>query len=164
MSDPVKPITFRPIGVIHTPFTEVAGMPVQASAAEGAPGRIELEAAFVDGLRDLDTFSHLILLYHLDRTGPPRLIVTPFFDDREHGVFATRSPARPNPIGLSTVRLVSIAGNVLEIADVDILDGTPLLDIKPYVPALDDRPQPRIGWYADRIDRLPGTRADRRFS
>jgi tRNA-Thr(GGU) m(6)t(6)A37 methyltransferase TsaA len=163
MSDPMRSITFRPIGVIHTPFTEVAGMPVQASAAGGAPGRIDLDAAFVDGLRDLDGFSHLILLYHLDRTGPPRLVVTPFLDDREHGVFATRSPARPNPIGLSTVRLVSIDGTALEIEDVDILDGTPLLDIKPYVPALDDRAEPRIGWYAGRLDRLDDTRADRRF-
>ena len=159
----MDPIEFRPIGVIRTPFTTVDGMPIQASAAEGASGRIELDPGYVDALQDLDGFSHIILLYHLDRTGPARMHVTPYLDDREHGLFATRSPARPNPIGLSTVRLVSIAGNVLEIADVDILDGTPLLDIKPYVPALDDRPEARIGWYTDRLDRLIGARSDRRF-
>jgi tRNA-Thr(GGU) m(6)t(6)A37 methyltransferase TsaA len=89
--------------------------------------------------------------------------VTPFLDDREHGLFATRSPARPNPIGLSTVHLVSIDGSTIEIEDVDMLDGTPLLDIKPYVPALDDRPEARIGWYTDRLDRLAKARSDRRF-
>ena len=158
------PVTFQPIGVIHTPFTKVAGMPIQASAAGGARGRIDLDAAFVDGVRDLDGFSHLILVYLLDRAGPPRLVVTPFLDDREHGVFATRSSARPNPIGLSTVRLLTVAGATLEIEDVDVLDGTPLLDIKPYVPAFDDRAEPRIGWYAGRLDRIGDARADRRFA
>jgi len=154
---------FHAIGVIRTPFTEATGMPIQASVPGGTPGRIELLPTFVDGLQDLDGFSHLILLYHLDRTAPVQLVVTPFLDDRLHGVFATRAPARPNPIGLSTVRLRSIRDNVIEIADVDVLDGTPLLDIKPYVPAFDDRLDPRIGWYADRLDRLGNARSDRRF-
>src|SRR5262245_23184392 len=98
-------VSFRPIGVIRTPFVEEAGMPIQAVAAEGVAGRIELDPALVEGLTDLDGFSHLILIYHLHRVVRPRLTVTPFLDDRAHGVFATRSPARPNPIGLSTVRL-----------------------------------------------------------
>ncbi len=156
-------ITYHPIGRIRTPFTEVAGMPIQASAAGGAAGRIELDPALIEGLADIDGFSHLILLYHLDRTGPPRLTVVPFLDDQEHGLFATRAPTRPNPIGISVVRLLSVEGTTLHIADVDMLDDTPLLDIKPYVPALDDRAAARSGWYERRIDRLPGASADARF-
>jgi tRNA-Thr(GGU) m(6)t(6)A37 methyltransferase TsaA len=159
----MEPVTLRPIGVIHTAFEHVEGMPIQAAAAGGAPGWIDIEPEFAEGLQDLEGFSHIILLYHLDRAGPARMHVTPFLDDREHGLFATRSPARPNPIGLSTVRLVSIDGSTIEIEDVDMLDGTPLLDIKPYVPALDDRPDARIGWYTDRLDRLDKARSDRRF-
>jgi tRNA (adenine37-N6)-methyltransferase len=159
----LEPVTFRPIGIIRTPFEWTEGMPVQAVAAAGARGRIELDPAFVEGLADLDGFSHVILLYHLHRISEPRLTVTPFLDDRPHGIFATRSPARPDPIGLSTVRLVGIADATIEIEDVDMVDGTPLLDIKPYVPGLDDRPGARSGWYTDRLDRLPTTRADNRF-
>jgi tRNA-Thr(GGU) m(6)t(6)A37 methyltransferase TsaA len=158
-------ITYRPIGVIRTPFESVEGMPVQSAseAARDVEGRIELDPSLVEGLADLDGFSHLILLYHLDRMTGARLTVTSFLDDRVHGVFATRSPSRPNPIGLSTVRLLGIDGAVLRIADVDMLDGTPLLDLKPYVPFLDDRADPRIGWYADRADRLLSVRSDNRF-
>jgi tRNA-Thr(GGU) m(6)t(6)A37 methyltransferase TsaA len=157
------PITFRPIGIIRTLYEETEGMPIQATAAVGAPGRIELDPAFVGGLADLDGFSHLTLLYHLHRITEPRLTVTPFLDDRARGIFATRSPARPNPIGLTTVRLIAISGARIDIEDVDMVDGTPLLDIKPYVPALDDRENVRIGWYTDRLDRLAGARADDRF-
>jgi tRNA-Thr(GGU) m(6)t(6)A37 methyltransferase TsaA len=165
MSDrpPVAPVTLRPIGIIRTPFTDTDGMPIQATAAVGVPGRIELDPGLVEGLIDLDGFSHLTLLYHLHRIAPPRLTVTPFLDDRPHGIFATRSPARPNPIGVSTVRLLAIAGATLEIEDVDMVDGTPLLDMKPFVPAFDHREAVRIGWYAGRLDRLPDVRADDRF-
>ena len=160
---PHDPVTFTPIGVIRTPFAEIAGMPVQAVGAVGVPGTIELDPAFADGLADLDGFSHLVLLYHLDRMAGARLTVVPFLDDRPHGIFATRSPARPNPIGMSTVRLLGIDGSTIRIEDVDILDGTPLLDIKPYVPQLDDRADPRIGWYEGRVDRVHDVRADQRF-
>jgi tRNA (adenine37-N6)-methyltransferase len=163
LTDPHEPVVFRPIGVIRTPFTDEAGMPIQAVAATGVAGRIELDSKLADGLADLDGFSHLILVYHLHRIVRPRLTVTPFLDDRPHGVFATRSPARPNPIGLSTVRLVGITGTTLGIEDVDMVDGTPLLDLKPYVPAFDDRPDARIGWFADRLGPLAETRADERF-
>src|SRR6478735_10771314 len=129
------PIVFRPIGVIRTPFEQTEGMPIQATAAVGVRGRIELDEALTEGLADLDGFSHLILLYHLHRITEPRLTVTPFLDDSPRGVFATRSPARPNPIGLLTIRLIGISGATIEIEDVDMVDGTPLLDIKPYVPA-----------------------------
>jgi tRNA (adenine37-N6)-methyltransferase len=159
----VKPITFRPIGVIRTPFPSTAGMPIQATAAVGIPGWIELDPDLAAGLVDLEGFSHLILLYHLHRITAPRLTVTPFLDDRPHGIFATRSPARPNPIGISTVRLIAIVGSTIEIEVVDMLDGTPLLDIKPYVPAFDDRDDARIGWFVNRLDRLPETLADGRF-
>lgn len=162
--DPVA-VTYRPIGVIRTPFDSTDGMPVQSAsdAAIGVEGRIELEPGLVEGIVDLEGFSHLILLYHLDRVSGTRLTAVSFLDDRPHGVFATRSPTRPNPIGLSTVRLLAIEGATLRIADVDMLDGTPLLDLKPYVPFLDDRPDPRIGWYADRADRLSSVRSDNRF-
>ena len=156
-------VRYRPIGVIHTSFREPAGTPVQTTSSVGSAGHIDLDPAFAPGLRDLDGFSHLILLYHLHRVGVVRLTVTPFLDDREHGVFATRSPARPNPIGLSVVRLTGIHGTRLDIEDVDMIDGTPLLDIKPYVPAFDARDNVRIGWYADRLDRVEGAVADDRF-
>jgi tRNA (adenine37-N6)-methyltransferase len=158
-----EPVTFRPIGIIRTPFVDTDGMPIQATAAVGVPGRIEIDAEFVEGLADLGGFSHLILVYHLHRMTAARLTVTPFLDDRPHGIFATRSPARPNPIGLSTVRLVSIAGSTLEIEDVDMVDGTPLLDIKPYVPAFDARHDVRVGWFTERLGGLPAARADDRF-
>jgi tRNA-Thr(GGU) m(6)t(6)A37 methyltransferase TsaA len=159
----VDPVTFRPIGIIRSPFTDTAGMPIQAVAAAGVGGRIELDPAFVEGLADLDGFSHLTLLYHLHRVTAARLTVTPFLDTAPHGIFATRSPARPNAIGLSTVRLVRVTGATLEIEDVDVVDGTPLLDIKPYVPALDDRAGARIGWFAARLGDVDTARADRRF-
>ncbi len=158
-----EPVTYRPIGIIRTPFLDTEGMPIQATAAVGVRGRIEIDAEFVEGLADLDGFSHLILVYHLHRVSAARLTVTPFLDDRPHGIFATRSPARPNPIGLSTVRLVAITGSTLEVEDVDMVDGTPLLDIKPYVPAFDERDEVRVGWFTDRLGGLPGARADDRF-
>ena len=163
MTDPLEPVTYRPIGVIHTPFTDVEGMPIQPAAAAGVRGTIDLDPGFATGLLDLDGFSHLILLYHLHEVRAPRLTVTPFLDDRPHGIFATRSPARPNPVGLSTVRLVSVLGSTIEIEDVDMLDGTPLLDIKPYIPAFDDRAGARVGWFAGNLDRLVDVRADGRF-
>ena len=139
-------------------------MPIQATAAPGVRGRIELDPTLVEGLADLEGFSHLTLLYHLHLVTSPRLTVKPFLDDRVHGIFATRSPARPNPIGLSTVRLIAIEGSVIEVEDVDMVDGTPLLDIKPYVPAFDDRSDARIGWFASRLGGLARARADDRFS
>jgi tRNA-Thr(GGU) m(6)t(6)A37 methyltransferase TsaA len=150
------------IGVIHTPFHEAAGTPIQPSFARGAEGTIDVLPQYADGLADLAGFERLWLIYQFDRTGPIRLRVKPFRDSRERGVFATRAPCRPNPIGLSCVRLLSITGCVLTIADVDMLDGTPLLDIKPYVPAFDAHWQSRAGW----LD-LPGaahTHADGRFN
>ena len=159
----MDPVSFRPIGVIRSPFTDIDGMPIQAVAAAGIRGRIELDPDVAGGLADIEGFSHLTLIYHLHRITVPKLTVTPFLDRTPHGIFATRSPSRPNPIGLSTVRLLGVAGTTLEIEDVDILDRTPLLDIKPYVPAFDDRADARTGWFATRVDRVGEARSDRRF-
>ena len=160
-------ITYAPIGVVRSPFRTLDGMPLQSVAAQGIAGAVELEPEFQAGLKDLEGFSHLILLTHLHHMTGYSLEVTPYLDDKPHGVFATRSPRRPNPIGFSIVRLVAIEtngqGRVL-IEDVDVLDGTPLLDLKPYVPTFDARATERIGWFADRIDRVHTTRADTRYS
>jgi tRNA (adenine37-N6)-methyltransferase len=139
----------RPIGEIHTPFIDKRETPIQASRST-ATGQVEVYPAYVEGLRDLEGFSHIILLYAFHRSDDYALSVTPFLDDQERGLFATRYPARPNPIGLSIVRLLSIQDHVLEIEGVDMLDGTPLLDIKPYVPDFDVRTDVRTGWYATR--------------
>ncbi len=153
-----------PIGIIRSPFTQAAGTPIQASMAEGATGTVEILPAFAAGLKDLDGFDRIWLLYWFDRAVAPKLIVTPYLDDQPHGVFATRAPARPNAIGMSAVRLLRIDGCTLHVADVDILDGTPLLDIKPYVPAFDGRDAKRIGWLAARQSAVNNTRADGRFA
>ena len=142
----LAPVTYQPIGVIHSPFSELVGMPVQSAGAAGVAGRIELLPDYAAGLRDIGGFSHLILLYHLHLTSGAALEVTPFLDDEPHGIFATRSPKRPNALGLSVVRLTGVGADWLDIADVDVVDGTPLLDIKPYVPRVR---QPRHG--ADRL-------------
>ena len=139
----------HPIGIIHTPFVDPHGTPIQ-SARSLAIGRINIEPDFADGLLDLEGFSHIHLLYAFRRSTGFVLQVRPFLDDREHGVFATRYPSRPNPIGISLVRLLRRQLNVLTVEGVDMLDGTPLLDIKPYVPEFDVRTNVRAGWYETR--------------
>ncbi len=142
----------RPIGIIHSPFIDLQDTPIQ-SAYSDAQGSIEIYPQFEEGLQDIEDLSHLILLYVLDRAEPYSLRVKPFLDDRSHGLFATRYPARPNPIGLSVVELIKRRDNILEIGGVDVLDGTPLIDIKPYVPDFDIRTNVRTGWYATRSKR-----------
>jgi tRNA-Thr(GGU) m(6)t(6)A37 methyltransferase TsaA len=153
-------ICYQPIGVIHSPFQDPVGMPIQSVAAQGIAGRIELDPAYREGMQDIAGFSHLILLYHLHLMRNPGLTVVPFLDDQPHGVFATRSPKRPNPIGLSIVRLVGIQDSTLFIEDMDIVDGTPLLDIKPYVPDFDIRNGAAIGWFAKNIEHAHTVRAN----
>lgn len=152
-------ITYDPIGTIYTPFTQVKGMPIQAVAAKGVEGHIELQERFILGLKDLQAFSHLILIYDFHFVSDYSLVVTPFLDRQPHGIFATRYPKRPNKIGISTVRLKRIDGNYLFISDVDMLNGTPLLDIKPYVPDFDCREGAKIGWFEDKIDRIATVKA-----
>jgi len=160
----LKPITFLPIGIIHSPHKALVDMPIQPPGAKGVVGRVELQPEFVPGLEDLDGFSHLILIYHFHLADGYALQSRPFLDAHTHGVFAMRAPKRPNPIGLSTVRLEGIEDAVLHISDVDILDGTPLLDIKPYVPAFDDRVNAKIGWLTGKATQVTQQRADDRFS
>jgi tRNA-Thr(GGU) m(6)t(6)A37 methyltransferase TsaA len=157
-------IELHPIGVIHSPYTSVNGMPIQPAGAAEIRGDVEVFARFADGLRDLDGFSHVILVYYFHRSGEPALTVTPFLDKHPRGIFATRAPKRPNPIGISTVRLLAIEGNRLHIQGVDILDGTPLLDIKPYVPAFDRVDGVRTGWLEKIGASLQGVKSDDRFS
>lgn len=154
----------KTIGTIHSPFQQLADMPIQPSGAAGIEGRIELLPEYAAGLKDLDGFSHLIVLYHFHRVTRAELIVTPFLDQRQHGVFATRAPTRPNPIGLSILKLTGIRGNVLDVENIDILDGTPLLDLKPYVPAFDRIEQASSGWLESRDQAVATHRSDNRFS
>jgi len=160
----VREIVYRPIGVIHTPFKEPRGTPIQPPAARGVRGVVEVFPEYARGLQGLEGFSHIILIYHFHLIHEPRLIVKPYMLDKEVGVFATRAPARPNPIGISIVRLLEVDGNILHVSDVDIVDGTPLLDIKPYVPQFDHRSPCRIGWLQEAIHRLEQTRDDGRFT
>ena len=156
-------IEYRPIGVIHSPFKDVRGTPIQPKAAEGARGVVEVYPEYAEGLKDLEGFSHVILLYHFHLVKGYKLLVKPYMDDELRGVFATRAPARPNPIGISVVKLSKIEGNLLHVENLDVVDGTPLLDIKPYVPEFDSFNAERIGWLARRIHRLPRARDDGRF-
>ncbi|MGA2137663.1 MAG: tRNA (N6-threonylcarbamoyladenosine(37)-N6)-methyltransferase TrmO [Verrucomicrobiia bacterium] len=135
-----------PIGIIHSPHQQATGTPIQASLAVGVEGTVEVFPEYAPGLRDLDGFERIWLVYWFDRAAPAQLVVTPYLDPTPRGLFATRAPARPNPIGLSPVRLLGITGHCLRVADLDVLDNTPLLDIKPYVPRFDRFDVTRCGW------------------
>ena len=148
----VVEFVLRPIGVIHSPFTDSAQTPIQSSRSN-AIGTIEIFMDFVVGLKDVEGFSHLILLYIFHRSSGYELHVKPFLDDQLRGLFSTRYPRRPNPNGISIVRLLSCQNNKLEIEGVDVLDSTPLLDIKPYVPDFDVRTGVQTGWYEYRSDK-----------
>ncbi len=156
-------ITFRSIGIIHTPFRDLSGMPIQPSAAEGVEGKVILDPALQEGLQDLEGFSHIILLYYFHQAGDPKLLVKPYLDDEQRGLFATRAPRRPNGIGFSIVKLLEIQGNILTVANVDILDGTPLLDIKPYIPYFDHPDADRVGWLEKSKGKVGGKLSDDRF-
>ena len=159
----MEEIRLRPIGIIHSPFTAAKGTPIQSSAGRDVRATVEVYPEYTEGLQDLEGFSHLILLYHCHRVRPDSLTVLPFMDSVLRGVFATRAPSRPNPIGLSVVRLLSRVGNILTIREVDILDGTPLLDIKPYIEDTDVRRNTRKGWLEGKIKGMHITRDDSRF-
>ncbi len=159
----VQEIVYRPIGVIHSPFREGDKVPIQPKAAKGVHGTVEVFDEFKEGLTDLEGFSHIILLYHFHLSKGFSLKVKPFLDTVLRGVFATRAPRRPNQIGLSVVSLVKVEGAMLHIAEVDIIDGTPLLDIKPYVPEFDAQPDIRLGWLTGKSHRAAQTFSDERF-
>jgi tRNA-Thr(GGU) m(6)t(6)A37 methyltransferase TsaA len=157
-------VKYKPIGVIHSPFKEPKGTPIQPAGAEGTNGIVEIFPEYAEGLRDIEGFSHIILLYHFHLSKGATSIVKPFMDNEKHGVFAMRGPGRPNPIGISVVRLVGVEGNMLHIQDVDIVDGTPLLDIKPYIPEFDIREVERIGWLEKNVHKLSASKDNGRFT
>jgi tRNA-Thr(GGU) m(6)t(6)A37 methyltransferase TsaA len=160
----LSPVTLSPIGVIHSPHTWEKEIPIQPVYAEGIKGTAEVFPEYAEGLRDIEGFSHIYLIYHFHRAKPIRLIVKPFLEDAFHGVFATRTPHRPNPIGFSVVRLIKREDNILHIEDLDVLDGTPLLDIKPYISRFDHRENVRNGWQEHIDEDLARLRGSRRYA
>jgi len=141
-----KPIHVTPIGLIHTPYHDHDDIPIQGGFKPEGRGWVEVFPEYQEGLKDVEGFSHLFLIYLFHRAGDVRLVATPFLETTPHGIFAIRGPMRPNHLGLSVVRLEGVKGNRLDIAEVDMLDGTPLLDIKPYVSHFDWRENVRCGW------------------
>jgi tRNA-Thr(GGU) m(6)t(6)A37 methyltransferase TsaA len=154
-------MVLKPIGIIHSPFALSNGTPIQPSAAFGVTGTVEVFPEYEAGLADIGGFDRIWLLYWFDRAREPKLTVTPYMDSVAHGLFSTRAPSRPNPLGMSSVRLISVEGTVLKVGDVDILDGTPLIDIKPYAPSFDVYPVVRTGWIGSKD--AGSARADDRF-
>ena len=156
-------VIFDTIGMIHSPFQTLDDMPIQPTSEASRAGVVEIYPTYVEGLKDLEGFSHIYLIYHLHKVERSRLTVIPFLDSQPRGVFATRSPSRPNPIGLSLVQLDRIEDNQLYIARLDILDQTPLLDIKPYIPEFESQEHVRIGWLERARGRVRSAKSDRRF-
>jgi tRNA (adenine37-N6)-methyltransferase len=157
-------IRFKSIGTIHTPYKLKEGMPIQSSGAKGVKGTIELKKKFIKGIKDLDGFSHIYLIYHFHKSKGFELQVIPFLDNKPHGVFSTRVPKRPNSIGISVVKLLSIKENILEIENVDMIDGTPLLDIKPYISEFDIHEIEKSGWIKEKLTKLNEINSDDRFN
>lgn len=157
-------INYQAIGIINTPHNAKEGMPIQATAAQGIQGTVIIDPQYAEGLTDLEGFSHIYLIYFFHKSVGYQLMTKPFLDDQKHGVFSTRAPKRPNAIGLSVVKLISVKGNVLEIENIDVLDGTPLLDIKPYIPDFDHQEVEKVGWYEDKTDDIGTERSDDRYS
>jgi tRNA-Thr(GGU) m(6)t(6)A37 methyltransferase TsaA len=155
-------INYKPIGIIHSPFTNPEGTPIQSPASKDSKGKVIVYPEYAEGLKDLEGFSHIILIYHFHLSKKPSLIVKPFLDTKKHGVFATHASSRPNPIGISVVRLTKIEKNILFIKNVDIVDQTPLLDIKPYVPEF-DLEKTEVGWLKNNLKKLDYMRDDGRF-
>jgi tRNA-Thr(GGU) m(6)t(6)A37 methyltransferase TsaA len=161
--EPMNQIVYRPIGTIRSPFKTLSGMPIQPRGAQSAAGEIVVDAAYEPGLKDIDGFSHLILIYHFHKSQGFELTVKPFLDDQHRGVFATRAPRRPNAVGLSIVTLLGRSGNVLQVGDIDVADQTPLLDIKPYVPQFDAPEASALGWLEGKAEQFREKRSDSRF-
>jgi len=156
-------IVYKPIGIIHSPFHKLEGMPIQPTSDRSERGTVEIYSEYVDGLKDLDGFSHVYLLYHLHKTNAVKLQVIPFLDTELHGIFATRAPSRPNPVGLSLVEILHIDGNMIYVDRIDVLDETPLLDIKPYIPEFEEPEAVRIGWLEQAKAKIRSQKSDSRF-
>lgn len=159
-----KSISFKPIGIIRSPFKNKKDMPIQPTGAKAAPGEIHIYPDYTAGIKDLDGFSHIILLYFFHKAENTSLTVIPYLDTSPRGVFATRSPARPNPIGLSIVEIIEIKNNIIYIKRIDVLDETPILDIKPYIPDVDSPTEPiRTGWLEHLSKNFSEKLSDNRF-
>ncbi|MFC1582415.1 tRNA (N6-threonylcarbamoyladenosine(37)-N6)-methyltransferase TrmO [Planctomycetota bacterium] len=156
-------IEYEPIGIIETPFEDQRNMPIQPVGADGIKGKVILDTKYVSGLKDLDGFSHIMLIYHFHQSEKTMLLARPFLEEVERGIFATRGPSRPNKIGISVVSLTGIKDNELDVMNVDMLNRTPLLDIKPYVPAFNNASDISIGWLGKRIAEANKKRTDDRF-
>ena len=156
-------IEMKPIGVARTPFKERKEMPIQPTGARDVVGEIEVAEEYAPGLKDLDGFSHIFLIYCFHESKGYDLTVVPFMDTVSRGVFATRAPRRPNPVGLSVVRVLGVDGNRIRVQDIDVLDGTPILDIKPYVPKFDAPDVDAIGWLDGNDGKSETLRSDGRF-
>ena len=157
-------IQYHPIGIIHTPYKTPTGTPIQPPASKGVEAEVEVFEKYAEGLTDLEGFSHIYLIYHCHLSSRFSLKIKPFLDDETHGLFATRAPSRPNAIGLSIVDLIRTEKNILRVKNIDILDGSPLLDIKPYVPGFDIRRTRKIGWMEKKIKRMDEAQDDGRFA
>ncbi len=154
-----------PIGIIHSPHVKQDGTPIQGAFAKGMSGTVEVFGEYASGLTDIEGFDYIWLLYGFHQSKGYSLTVRPYLDANPRGVFATRAPRRPNPIGLSLVRLLERKGNILKVTELDILDDTPLFDIKPYVPDFDSRPgEIRIGWLMGKLKEISPPKADGRFA
>jgi tRNA-Thr(GGU) m(6)t(6)A37 methyltransferase TsaA len=156
-------VSIQPIGIIRSPFKELGNMPIQSVGAQDAEGEVIVEEEFAEGLKDLEGFSHIYLVYHFHRARGIQLQVVPYMDTHKRGVFATRSPLRPAHVGISIVALLGVNGNRLRVAGLDMVDGTPLLDINPYVPQFDYREGATSGWITGSQSNVEGKRSDNRF-
>ncbi len=157
-------IMYKPIGYFKTPFKEIKGMPIQSIGADGIEGIIEILPEFRGGLKDLEGFSHVFVLYHLHEIKGYDLLVKPFLDTIRHGIFATRSPKRPNPIGLSVMRIKGVSETSVFLEGIDVLDQTPVIDIKPYVADFDHCDAERFGWFEGKSGNATHHRSDERFA
>ena len=157
-------INYKPIGIIRSPYKKTKGTPIQPRAARGIEGIIEMFPEYEKGLKDIEGFSHIILIYHFHLSKTYSLQVKPYMDNKLHGLFATRAPARPNPIGISVVRLIKVIRNRIYVKDIDIVDGTPLLDIKPYIPEFSSEDIIKKGWLENNVEKLPDSKDDGRFN
>ncbi len=156
-------LDINPIGIIHSPHKSIEDMPVQPKGASEVIGHVLVNEEYIDGLHDLDGFSHIYLLYGFHKATRTELIVTPFLDKQTRGVFATRSPLRPNHIGISIVNLLNVEGNSVFVKGIDVLDGTPLLDIKPYIEQFDGVKDSVSGWLQASDEEIKAKRSDERF-
>ncbi len=156
-------ITYSPVGIIHSEYRQREGVPIQGALSKDSHGKVEVFPEYEKGLKDLEGFSHIILVYHFHLSKGFSLSGRPFLENKEHGVFAIRSPKRPNPIGVSVVKLEKVSGRVLHVSEVDIVDGTPLLDIKPYVSRFDSRDKTKNGWLTEKLKGVKKHYSDARY-